>query len=125
MILLSDGSNNSGEVQPLTAADLAAAFDVKVYTIGAGTRSRRLLQGDLDEEMLQQIAERTNGKYFHAANEQRLLDIYSEINDLEKTEIKVKEYTRFKELYSFLLLPGLILLLIEVFAGMTYSRRLP
>ena len=125
IILLSDGSNNSGEVQPLTAADLAAAFDVKVYTIGAGTKSRRLLQGDLDEEMLKKIAERTNGKYFHAANEQRLQDIYNEINELERTEIKVKEYTRFKELYSFLLLPGLIILLIEVFTGMTYSRRLP
>lgn len=125
MILLSDGSNNSGEVQPLTAAELAAAFDVKVYTIGAGTKSRRLLQGDLDEEMLKKIAEMTNGKYFHAANEQRLKDIYNEINDLEKTEIKVKEYTRFKELYSFFLLPGLIILLIEIIAGMTYSRRLP
>ena len=125
MILLSDGSNNSGEVQPLTAAELAAAFDVKVYTIGAGTKSRRLLQGDLDEEMLKKIAEMTDGKYFHASNEQRLQDIYDEINELEKTEIKVKEYTRFKELYSFLLLPGLILLLIEVFTGLTYSRRLP
>jgi len=125
MILLSDGSNNSGEVQPLTAAELAAAFDVKVYTIGAGTKSRRLLQGDLDEEMLKKIAEMTDGKYFHASNEHRLQDIYNEINELEKTEIKVKEYTRFKELYSFLLLPGLIFLLIEVFTGLTYSRRLP
>ena len=125
MILLSDGSNNSGEIQPITAAELAATFDVKIYTVGAGTRDRRLLQSGLDEAILRQIAETTNGKYFHAANEERLLDIYEEINELETTEIKVKEYTRFKELYSLFLLPGVILLLMEIFTGLTYSRRLP
>lgn len=125
MILLSDGSNNSGEIQPITAAELAATFDVKIYTVGAGSRDRRLLQAGLDETILRQIAETTNGKYFHAANEKRLLDIYEEINELETTEIKVKEYTRFKELYSLFLLPGVILLLMEIFTGLTYSRRLP
>ena len=125
MILLSDGSNNSGEVQPLTAAELAAAFDVKVYTIGAGTKSRRLLQGDLDEEMLIKIAERTNGKYFHAADEQRLQDIYNEINELEKTEIKVKEYTEYEETFAWLLLPGLFLLLSEILLGNTRLRKIP
>ncbi|MCH7496095.1 MAG: VWA domain-containing protein [Candidatus Marinimicrobia bacterium] len=125
MILLSDGSNNSGEIQPITAAELAATFDVKIYTVGAGTRDRRLLQSGLDEAILRQIAETTNGKYYHASNEERLLDIYEEINELEKTEIKVKEYTRFKELYSFFLLPGVLLLLMEIFTGLTYSRRLP
>ncbi len=125
MILLSDGSNNSGEIQPVTAAELAATFDVKIYTIGAGTKNRRLLQSGLDEAILRQIAETTNGQYYHAANEERLLDIYEEINELEKTEIKVKEYTRFKELYSNFLLPGVLLLLMEIFTGLTYSRRLP
>ena len=125
MILLSDGSNNSGEIQPITAAELAATFDVKIYTVGAGTRDRRLLQSGLDEAVLKQIAETTNGKYYHASNEKRLLDIYEEINELEKTEIKVKEYTRYKELYSFFLLPGVLLLLMEIFTGLTYSRRLP
>ena len=125
MILLSDGSNNSGEIQPITAAELAATFDVKIYTVGAGTRDRRLLQSGLDEAILRQIAETTNGKYYHASNEKRLLDIYEEINELEKTEIKVKEYTRYKELYSSFLLPGVLLLLMEIFTGLTYSRRLP
>ena len=125
MILLSDGSNNSGEIQPITAAELAATFDVKIYTVGAGTRDRRLLQSGLDEAVLRQIAETTNGKYYHASNEKRLLDIYEEINELEKTEIKVKEYTRYKELYSSFLLPGVLLLLMEIFTGLTYSRRLP
>lgn len=125
MILLSDGSNNSGEIQPITAAELAATFDVKIYTVGAGTRDRRLLQSGLDEAILRQIAETTNGKYYHASNEERLLDIYEEINELEKTEIKVKEYTRYKELYSSFLLPGVLLLLMEIFTGLTYSRRLP
>ncbi|MCH7495101.1 MAG: VWA domain-containing protein [Candidatus Marinimicrobia bacterium] len=125
MILLSDGSNNSGEIQPLTAAEIAATFDVKIYTIGAGSKSRRLLQGELDEEMLRSIAEATDGRYYHATDEKRLHDIYEEINELEKTEIKVKEYTRYAELYSYLLLPGLLILLVEMFAGMTYSRRLP
>ena len=125
MILLSDGSNNSGEIQPITAAELAATFDVKIYTVGAGTRDRGLLQSGLDEAILRQIAETTNGKYYHASNEERLLDIYEEINELEKTEIKVKEYTRYKELYSSFLLPGVLLLLMEIFTGLTYSRRLP
>ncbi|TFB11116.1 VWA domain-containing protein [Candidatus Marinimicrobia bacterium MT.SAG.2] len=125
MILLSDGSNNSGEIQPIMAAELAATFDVKIYTVGAGTRDRRLLQSGLDEAILRQIAETTNGKYYHASNEKRLLDIYEEINELEKTEIKVKEYTRYKELYSFFLLSGVLLLLMEIFTGLTYSRRLP
>lgn len=125
MILLSDGSNNSGEIQPLTAAEIAATFDVKIYTIGAGSSTRRLLRGELDEEMLRSIAEATNGRYYHATDEKRLHEIYEEINELEKTEIKVKEYTRYKELYSYLLLPGLLILLVEMFAGMTYSRRLP
>ena len=125
MILLSDGSNNSGEIQPITAAELAATFDVKIYTVGVGTRDRRLLQSGLDEAVLRQIAETTNGKYYHASNEKRLLDIYEEINELEKTEIKVKEYTRYKELYSSFLLPGVLLLLMEIFTGLTYSRRLP
>ncbi|MCH8287849.1 MAG: VWA domain-containing protein [Candidatus Marinimicrobia bacterium] len=125
MILLSDGSNNSGEIQPLTAAELAATFDIKIYTIGVGSNSRRLLRGKLDEEMLKSIAEATNGRYYHATDEKRLHDIYEEINELEKTEIKVKEYTRYAELYSYLLLPGLLILLMEMFAGMTYSRRLP
>lgn len=125
MILLSDGSNNSGEIQPLTAAELAATFDIKIYTIGVGSNSGRLLRGKLDEEMLKSIAEATNGRYYHATDEKRLHDIYEEINELEKTEIKVKEYTRYAELYSYLLLPGLLILLMEMFAGMTYSRRLP
>ncbi len=125
MILLSDGSNNSGEIQPLTAAEIAATFDVKIYTIGAGSKTRRLLQGELDEEMLRSIAEATNGRYYHATDEKRLHEIYEEINELEKTEIKVKEYTRYAELYSYLLFPGLLILLVEMFAGMTYSRRLP
>ena len=125
MILLSDGSNNSGEIQPLTAAELAATFDVKIYTIGAGSKTRRLLQGELDEEMLKSIAEATNGRYYHATDEKRLYDIFEEINELEKTEIKVKEYTRYAELYPYLLLPGLLILLVEILAGMTYSRRLP
>ena len=125
MILLSDGSNNSGEIQPLTAAELAATFDIKIYTIGVGSNSRRLLRGKLDEEMLKSIAKATNGRYYHATDEKRLHDIYEEINELEKTEIKVNEYTRYAELYSYLLLPGLLILLMEMFAGMTYSRRLP
>ena len=125
MILLSDGSNNSGEIQPLTAAEIAATFDVKIYTIGAGSKTRRSVQGELEEEMLKSIAEATDGRYYHATDERRLYDIYEEINELEKTEIKVKEYTRYAELYSYFLLPGLLILLIEMFAGMTYSRRLP
>ena len=116
MILLSDGSNNAGELDPLTSADLAAKFGIKIYTIGAGTNQdvsfipgRGYIRNEIDEETLQSIAKRTDGKYFRATNVSGLKDVYNTINALEKTEIEVREYTRYKELFGWFLIPAMIL----------------
>ena len=116
MILVSAGSNNAGELDPLTAADIATEFDIKIYTIGAGTNqattfitNRGYVKNEIDEETLKEIATRTKGKYFRATDEESLRDIYSEIDNLERTEIEVKEYTRYRELYSVFFIPALVI----------------
>ena len=115
MILLSDGSNNAGEIEPTTAADLAAEFDIRIYTIGAGTNQsytripgRGLIRNEIDEETLMEIAEKTGGKYFRATDQTALTDIYNEINQLERSEIEVKEFTRHREIYGWFLIPAFL-----------------
>ena len=138
IILLSDGRNNAGEVDPLTAADMAQTFGIKVYTIGAGKKGEALypvqtpfgqdympVEVDIDEEVLQQVAQQTGGKYFRAEDEQSLATIYDEINQLEKTEYKVKEYTNWRELFPWFLIPGFALLLGEGVLRNTALRRDP
>lgn len=128
IILLTDGQNNSGEIDPVTAADLALSHDIKVYTIGAGTRGtapypvRDPVFGDryqnievnIDEEMLTQIAEMTGGAYFRATDTDRLQEIYDEIDELEKTEIEEVIYTDIEDLYPRFLLPGILLLILSI-----------
>ncbi len=116
MILLSDGSNNAGEIDPITAAELAAQFNIKIYTIGAGTNQsytkipgRGLIQNEIDEEILNHIAEVTNGKFFRADNVDALKTIYAEIDLLERSEIDIKEYTQYTELYGWFLIPAVLL----------------
>ena len=125
MILLSDGSNNAGELDPLTSADLAAKFGIKIYTIGAGTNQdvsfipgRGYIRNEIDEVTLRSIAKRTDGKYFRATNVSGLEQVYNTINDLERTEIEVKEYTRYKELFGWFLIPAMLLGL----SGQTIDR---
>ena len=119
MILLSDGSNNKGEIDPETAAELAASFNIKIYTIGAGTNKsytripgRGMIKNEIDEETLKNIAKITNGKYFRAIDENALENIYNEIDMLERSVIEVKQHTTYKELFGWLLTPALILALI-------------
>lgn len=116
MILLSDGSNNAGELDPTTAADLAAQFGIKIYTIGAGTdRSVSLIPGrgyiknEVDEATLRQIARRTGGMYFRALDETMLDVIYSQIDQLERTAVEVHQYTRHRELFVWFLIPALLM----------------
>ena len=120
IILLSDGSNNQGELDPVTAADLAAKFGIKIYTVAAGTRGlapypvmdawgRQVIQNvqvDVDEESLQEIAEITNGRFFRATDNQSLKEVYREIDALERTEIEVTEYQNYTELYSWFTIPA-------------------
>lgn len=139
VILMTDGQNNSGKIPPLTAAEAAETIGIKVYTIGVGTRGtapmpyidvfgqRRynLVEVNIDEETLKAIADRTGGKYYRADNTEALMKIYDEIDQLEKTEIEVKKYLQFKELFPWFVLPGLGLLLLEILLAHTIWRRLP
>ncbi|HIA84808.1 MAG TPA: VWA domain-containing protein [Candidatus Marinimicrobia bacterium] len=127
MILLSDGSNNAGELDPLTSADLASNFGIKIYTIGAGTNQdvsfipgRGYIRNEIDEETLKSIAERTDGKYFRATNISGLEQVYATIDELERTEVEIKEYTRYKELFGWFLIPALVFGL----GGQTIDRTL-
>ena len=123
MVLLSDGSNNSGQIDPNTAAELASQYDIKIYTIGAGTNQaftripgRGLIKNEIDEETLKFIAKKTGGKFFRATDIKALEDIYNEIDTLERSEIEVKEYSNYTEIYIWILLPALILgLSIEIY----------
>ncbi len=139
IILLTDGVNNSGQVDPVTAAQIAATYGIKIYTIGAGTKGlARYPQNDplfgpgyrqievrIDEETLRKIAEATGGRYFRATDTRSLKNIYDEIGKLEKTRIEVKEYTRYEELYLYFAVAGFVFLLIELLLAQTYLRRIP
>jgi Ca-activated chloride channel family protein len=140
VVLLTDGVNNAGYIRPATAAELAKQFNIKVYTIGVGSYGqalspvRRRANGDymfgitnveIDEELLTQIAEGTGGKYYRAVSEEALKQVYSEIDQLEKTEVEVTVYKRYKELYYFPLLTGFILLVMLYVLRSTVIRSLP
>ena len=141
VILMTDGQNNSGKIQPLLAADAARALGIKVYTIGIGKQvtapmpaGRNPFTGqtvyqnvpvDVDEATLQKIADVTGGKYYRADNAEKFRQIYAEIDKLEKTEATVSKYTEFKELFPWFVWAGLALLLLEVGLGQTIFRRLP
>ncbi|MDT0538533.1 MULTISPECIES: vWA domain-containing protein [Croceitalea] len=129
IILLTDGVNNSGFIEPQTAADLAVEYDIKTYTIGLGTNGNALTpiaykrdgktfqygmrQVEIDEQLLQDIADVTGGQYFRATNNDKLEEIYDEINKLEKTEIEEFKYYKYEEKFRPLVFLAGFLLLIE------------
>jgi Ca-activated chloride channel family protein len=139
VILMTDGQNNAGKLNPLLAADAAATLGAKVYTVGIGVRGMAPMPGvdmfgrkvyqmmpvDVDEDTLQKIADKTGGKYYRADNAERFQQIYTEIDKLEKTEAVINKYTEFKELFPWFVAGGLALLLIEIVLGQTVFRRLP
>ena len=130
IVLMTDGGNNSGKIDPITAAEAAQALGVKIYTIGLGNREivqqMGLPPGYLpDEDTLQQIAQMTGGKYYRADNAEKFQTIYAEIDKLEKTEAVINKYTQFKELFPWFVSCGLALLLLEMALGQTVFRRLP
>ena len=139
VILMTDGQNNAGKVPPLTAAEAAQALAVKVYTIGVGTRGTaripandmfgrkvyQTIQADIDEETLRAIAQKTGGKYYRADNTDTLHKIYDEIDKLETTQVETKKYVQVQELLSWVVWPGLGLLLLEILLGNTVWRKLP
>lgn len=137
IILLTDGRNNQGDIDPVTAADLALSMGVKVYTIGVGRLGeaqipvkdqfgRTVLVNqavDVDDETLTKVAEMTGGKYYRATDNQSLRKIYAEIGTLEKTRIEVKNYYQYDEIYHWFLLPGLLLLVFEFLLSKTRCRH--
>ena len=138
IVLLSDGRNNAGELDPITTSELAKEFGIRIYTIGAGTRGTAAMpvqtvigmrnvqvQVDIDEETLTKIADITGGTYFRATDEQSLAAIYQEISEMETTEYSVREYVQHAELFYYALLLALFFLLIEFVLERLVFRRFP
>ncbi len=140
VILLTDGVNNAGYIKPLTAAEIATEYDMKVYTIGVGSMgqalspvSRRsdgkyifgMARVEIDEQLLREISSMTNGRYYRATNEQSLTAIYDEIDKLEKTEIEVSTFKRYSEEFRRFLLWGVGFLLVEIVLRLSILRSLP
>ena len=139
IILLTDGENNAGNVDPITAAELARSFGIRIYTICIGRGGlvpfpiedpifgKRYVQAEvkIDEKTLKRIADITDGRYFYASDPEALAKAYKQINELETTEVKVKEYSSYRELYRSFLAPGALLLIIEVLLTNTIFLKLP
>ena len=130
IILLSDGSNNAGAIDPIAAAKIAKEYNIRIYTIGAGTRQAvtqipggRYIRNEIDEESLKGIALETGGKYFRAIDKQSLAGIYSEINELERSEVIISYYSEYKEIYLWFLYAGFILLLSSELFRILYFRK--
>lgn len=138
VILLTDGSNNAGDISPETAADIAAQMGVRVYTIGVGTRGvapypfktpvgiqYQNIPVDIDEAMLKAIAQKTGGAYFRATDNKKLEQIYEQIDKMEKTLIEVKEYNKRNEAYFLFALIAFACVLAEVVLRNTILKRIP
>ena len=137
VILLTDGVNNSGFIDPLTAAELANEFGIKIYTIGLGTNGMALspigidsrgkfnyanTKVEIDEKLLNEIADMTGGKYFRATNNSKLKEIYDDIDKLERSDIEEFKYYNVQEKYRIFLLPALILIGLEMILKFTLFR---
>ena len=138
VILLTDGVNNRGAIAPLTAAEIAKTFGIRVYTIGVGTPGMapypvqtpygiqyQNMEVQIDEKILKDIAAMTDGKYFRATNNQKLVEIYHEIDQLEKSKIDVQEFSKKQEEYFLFALVASILMLSELFIKNTVLRSIP
>lgn len=138
VILVTDGVNNAGSVDPLTAAEIARTFGVRVYTIGVGTRGTapypvkdalgnifyQQMEVEIDEDILRQISAMTNGNYFRATNNQKLKEIYQEIDTLEKSKIDVRQYSRKQEEYRRFVLIALLLVVLELLLRFSLLRTI-
>lgn len=138
IILLTDGTNNRGDIDPITAAEIAKTFGVRVYTIGVGTKGKapypfqtaygvqyQNVDVVIDEEPLRQIAAITGGDYYRATSNSSLKNIYNEIDKLEKTKFNVKEYSKKNEEYRLFALLALLALVVEFLLRHTLLRRIP
>ena len=138
IILLTDGTNNRGDISPLTAAERAKSFGIRVYTIGVGTNGTAPypypvagsvqyvnLPVEIDEKTLTQIAGITDGDYFRATSNSKLKEVYEEIDKLEKTKLNVKQYSKREEEYRWFALAAFLCILLEVVLRNTVLRKIP
>jgi len=138
IILLTDGSNNRGDIAPITAAEIAQSFGIRVYAIGVGSYGKvnipvqtpmglqyQLMDSEFDEKSLQNIATMTGGQYFRATNNNKLRSIYQEIDQMEKTKIDVREYNKKNEEFYIFTIVALLLLVAEVLLRNTVLKRIP
>lgn len=139
VVLLTDGVNNSGEISPRMAAEIARDLNIKVYTIGVGRRGMAptpvmdpygnvglaMVQVEIDEESLREISKITGGRYFRAENAEALTNIYAEIDQMEKSKVEVTDYTTYEELFLVWLVWGLVLLFAEIIVNRIVLNRLP
>jgi Ca-activated chloride channel family protein len=137
IILLTDGVNNRGEIAPATAAGIAKTFGIRVYTIGVGSQGMapypvqtpygiqyQNMPVEIDEGILKEIAQNTGGRYFRATDNDKLEQVYSEIDKLEKSKIDVKQFTRKEEKYLNIAITAFALLIIEILLRSTVLRKL-
>ena len=138
IILLTDGRNNAGTLAPLQAAQTAKTFGIKIHTIGVGTQGKAPFlvnsifgqryvyqEVDIDETTLTEISKITGGQYFRATDLESLKNIYKQIDEMEKSEVKVIDHSEYKELFHYFLVPGLMFLLLEVGLSNSLLRRIP
>lgn len=138
LILLTDGVNNSGEIDPITAAQIAAKFGIRIYTVGVGTHGEapypfqtpfgkryQMVPVEIDEDILQQVADITDGMYFRATDNNKLAEIYERIDKLEKTRVEITSYRNAQELFYNWAGIGFIFLLIEMGMVRVFLRKLP
>ena len=135
IILLTDGSNNSGEISPEAAAEIANEFGVRIYTIGVGTNSETApfpygdhiinVPVEIDEVTLKKIAEITNGRYFRATSKESLSEIYAEIDKLERTKLHARQFSAYNEEFQIFALIAILSLLLEIVLRYTILRKIP
>jgi Ca-activated chloride channel family protein len=138
VILLTDGSNNRGDISPLTAAEIAKSLGIRVYTIGVGTNKVAPypmpvaggvqyvnIPVEIDNETLRKIAQATDGDFYRATNTKELHQIYKEIDQLEKTKLNVKKFSKKYEAYQPFALVAVLALLLELLLRITVFRRIP
>jgi len=138
VILLTDGVNNAGEISPMTAAEIALTYNIRIYTIGVGSKGTapypvqtpfgiryQNMKVEIDEDVLQQVAESSGGEYFRATDNNKLREIYTRIDEMEKSKMEVKKYRKKNEEFVSFLLLALGVLLMEVVTRYTVLRSIP
>jgi Ca-activated chloride channel family protein len=138
MILLTDGVNNRGEIDPITAAKIATTYGIRIYTVGVGAQGqapypvetpfgirRQMVPVDIDEKVLTEVASLTGGKYYRATDNRTLKAIYQEIDKLERSKIEVTAYRRYTDLYGSWLVLGFLCFVAEIGLRSSVLRQLP